>query len=298
MKQKRQTRQSIRAHLTGYLFASPWLIGIAAFFGFPILASLYYSFTNYNMLSRPEFVGLANYRVILTQDPYFWKALGNTFYFMIFNVPLTIVISVLVGMLLNRKVRGIRVYRTLYYLPNVVSVIAASLIFQWVFEPSFGFLNQFLSLFGVEGPGWLVDAKWSKISLVILSLWTVGGPVLITLAALQDVPKDQYEAATIDGANAFRRFWHVTIPSITPALFFNLIMGLIGAFQYFIPALIMTSGGPVKSTYFIAHEIYEKAILEYRMGYASALSWILVLIVLTITAIVFGTSRRWVHYEV
>lgn len=281
--------------LCGILFASPWILGFLIFTLYPILSSLYFSFTSYNTLSAPKWVGLENFKVIFGTE-LFRLSLGNTIYYVVFSIPLNLVLSVLIALLLNRKVVGIRLYRTIFYLPNVVSVIAVAFLWQWLLDPTFGPINNMLAALGIEGPGWLTDEAWSKPSLILMSAWGVGGTVIIFLAALQDVPITLYEAAEIDGANSFVKFWRITIPSISPTLYFNFIMGIIGGFQVFLQAYIMTGGGPAYSSYFYAQYIYQKAFVENQMGYASALSWILLVIILAITLVAMKVSDKLVFY--
>lgn len=281
--------------LTGILFASPWILGFIIFTMYPILSSLYFSFTSFNTLSAPEWVGLRNFEVIFGTE-LFRKSLGNTLYYVVFSIPINLIVSVLLALLLNQKVFGLRLYRTLFYIPNVVSVIAVSFLWQWLLDPTFGPINHFLYMLGIEGPGWLIDEAWSKPSLILMSAWGVGGTIIIFLAALQDVPATLYEAAKIDGANSIVRFWKITIPSISPTLYFNLIMGIVGGFQVFLQAFIMTGGGPAHSSFFYAQYIYQKAFVEFQMGYASALSWILLVIILFVTVIAMKVSDKLVFY--
>nr|WP_321153103.1 sugar ABC transporter permease [uncultured Acetatifactor sp.] len=205
--------------------------------------------------------------------------------------------GVLIAILLNQKVKGMRFFRTIFYLPTVVSSVAVSLLWMWILEPNFGLLNTFLGHLGIIGPGWLTDPAWSKNSLILMSLWSVGGGMLIYLAALQDVPESLYEAATIDGAGTLKKFFKITLPMITPTLFYNLITGVIGGLQVFSQAFIMTNGGPSYSTYFYGYHLYNKAFSEYQMGYASALAWVLLVMTLLLSLIIFRTSNKWVYYE-
>jgi len=281
----------------GLLFISPWLIGFSAFIFYPFLASIYYSLTSYNVLNPPEFIGIENYRMLFTDDFLFWKALYNTFYYAIFAVPLGILIGVSIALLLNLKVKGMPIYRTVYYLPAIVPVVGASIVWMWLLNPQYGIINGILYKIGISGPGWITDPKWSKPSLIIMSLWGIGGAILIYLAGLQDVPQSLYESAQLDGANRVQRTIHITIPMITPSIFFNLIMGLIGAFQYFTQAYIMTNGGPADSTLFYSLYLYNNAFRYFKMGYASAMAWILFLIILACTFLVLKSSARWVYYE-
>lgn len=281
----------------GLLFICPWLIGFSAFIFYPALASIYYSLTSYNVLNPPEFIGIDNYRVLFTDDPLFWKALYNTFYYAIFAIPLGILIGVSIALLLNLKVKGMAIYRTVYYLPAIVPVVGASIVWMWLLNPQYGIINGILDKIGISGPGWITDPRWSKPSLIIMSLWAIGGAILIYLAGLQDVPQNLYESAELDGANRVQRTIYITLPMITPAIFFNFIMGLIIAFQYFTQAYIMTDGGPADSTLFYSLYLYNNAFGYFKMGYASAMAWILFLIILACTLLVFKSSARWVYYE-
>ena len=296
-KKRRGTKMKSRENLIGYLFASPWLLGFFIFTLYPMCSSLYYSFTNYNTLKMPTWIGIRNYIVMFTSDPLFWKSIWNTFYYAGLSVPLGIVMGVLIAILLNQKVKGMRFFRTIFYLPTVVSSVAVSLLWMWILEPNFGLLNTFLGHLGIIGPGWLTDPAWSKNSLILMSLWSVGGGMLIYLAALQDVPESLYEAATIDGAGTLKKFFKITLPMITPTLFYNLITGVIGGLQVFSQAFIMTNGGPSYSTYFYGYHLYNKAFSEYQMGYASALAWVLLVMTLLLSLIIFRTSNKWVYYE-
>lgn len=297
MRASRPMKLSTREALNGYLFFSPGLIGFLVFMGFPIAFSLYLSFTSYNVYSPPKWIGLLNYRILFTQDSLFYKSLGNTLYYVALSVPLNTIFGVLVALLMNQKVRGIRVFRTIFFLPSVVSGVAVALLWQWILDGNFGLLNTFLSHFGIIGPGWLTDEHWSKPSMVIMNLWAVGGTMIIYLAGLQGVPRSLYEAATVDGAGRIRQFWNVTLPMLTPTIFFNVIMGVLGGFQVFIQAFIMTGGGPNNSTMFYALNLYNKAFKDLQMGYASAMAWVLLAITLVLTLVIFKTSSRWVYYE-
>lgn len=283
--------------INGYLFFSPWLIGLIFFMAGPILYSLYLSFTSYNMLNAPKWVGTLNYRILFTEDPLFWQSLYNTLYYVFFSVPLATAAGVLMAVLLNQKVKGIAVWRTIFYLPSVVSIIVVSLLWQWIFDPTFGLINTALAQIGIEGPGWLQDRVWSKPALIIMSLWGVGGGMIIYLAGLQGISRELYEAATVDGAGRIRQFFKITIPMLTPTIFFNLIMGILGSLQVFVQAFIMTAGGPVNSTMFYALYLYNKAFRDLQMGYASAMAWVLLVISLIFTLIILRTSKSWVYYE-
>lgn len=297
--QKKRTglRMRTKEGILGYLFASPWILGFLIFTLYPVCSSLYYSFTSYNTLKPPKWIGLYNYIYMLKEDPLFVKSLLNTVYYAVLSVPLGIAAGVLVAILLNQKVKGMRLFRTLFYLPTVASSVASALLWLWLMEPNFGLFNTMLAKIGIEGPGWLTDPAWAKPSLIFMSLWTVGGGMLIYLAALQDVPQSLYESAAIDGASGLKQFFRITLPMITPTLFFNLITGVIGGLQVFNQAFIMTNGGPAYSTYFFAYHLYTKAFSEYSMGYASAMAWVLLVITLILSMVIFKTSKSWVYYE-
>ncbi|ALS29242.1 spermidine/putrescine ABC transporter permease [Paenibacillus sp. 32O-W] len=297
MRHKRVMKMSTREAINGYLFFSPGLIGLIVFMAGPILYSLYLSFTNYNIYQAPRWIGLANYRIMLTEDPLFWKSMLNTLYYVALSVPLNTVAGVLLAVLMNQSVRGIRLFRTLYFLPSVVSGVAVALLWQWVLDPNFGLINTFLARFGIEGPGWLTDEHWSKFSLVLMNLWAVGGSMIIYLAGLQGVPRSLYEAATVDGAGMLRKFVSITIPMLTPTIFFNVIMGVLSGFQVFLQAYIMTGGGPNNSTMFFAYYLYNKAFKDMQFGYASAMAWVLLFITLACTLIILRSGSRWVYYE-
>lgn len=297
MRQRRPMKMSTREALNGYLFFSPGLIGFLVFMAFPITYSLYLSFTSYNMFSSPKWIGFLNYRILFTQDPLFYKSLYNTLYYVAISVPLNTIFGILIAVLMNQKIKGMRLFRTIFFLPSVVSGVAVALLWQWILDGNFGLLNTFLAKFGIVGPGWLTDENWSKLSLILMNLWAVGGSMIVYLAGLQGVPRSLYEAATVDGAGRIRQFWQITIPMLSPTIFFNVIMGILGGFQVFLQAYIMTGGGPNNSTLFYAFHLYNKAFKDLQMGYASALAWVLLLISMALTLVVFATSKRWVYYE-
>ncbi len=271
----------------GYLFAGPWILGIIFFGAFPFLASLYLSFTNYNMLSTPNFIGVTNYRILFFNDSIFWLSLGNTVYHVLIAVPLGIVLGLLIALLLNNKIRGMSVYRTMFFLPNVVSIVALSLLWLWLFQPSLGLINELLDplyrLLDMEPLRWHQAAETSKITLILMGLWTVGGSMIIYLAQMQDIPLSLYESAEIDGAGWLKKTRYITLPLMTPSIFFNFIIGIIGSFQVFTLAYIVTGGGPSRSTYYFAYYLFDKMINDQNMGMASAMAWVLLAIVLVIT---------------
>ena len=281
--------------LTMLAFISPWIIGFLAFFVYPLLLSLYYSFTEYNLLQPPKWVGLQNYSN-LTEDTHYQNAVGNTVYFVAFAVPLGVLTAFIIAFLLNQQLRLRVLLRMIFYIPIVVPISATAILWMWIFNSNWGLLNNLLALIGIQGPSWLGSPSWSKPSLIIMQLWLVGGSVLIFLAALQDVPRALYDAAMVDGANAIRRVWHVTIPMVTPAILFSLLTGMIAAFQTFANAWIMTDGGPIRSTEFYVLYLYDNGFRFFRMGYASAMAWILFGVVVVVTVILFRTSARWVYY--
>ena len=280
-----------------YLFISPWVIGFILFYLGPILASLYISLTKWDLLTPPKLVGLANYERILTRDPLFLQSFKVTLIYTFSYVPLDLVFGLLIALLMNQRIRGIGIFRTIYYLPSVLSGVAYVVMWMWMFNPQHGLINTLLSYFGIAGPRWLLDPKWALPSLVVMSLWGVGRSMVIYLAGLQDIPGELYESASIDGANLWQKFWNVTLPLLTPSILFNLIFGIIMTFQSFTNAFIATNGGPLDSTLFYVLYLYRKAFESLQMGYASALAWILFLIVLACTLLIFLTSGKWVFYR-
>lgn len=286
----------LRRELTGYAFIAPWLIGFLAFTLGPFLASIYLSFTRYDIVSSPMWVGAANYRQLLAHDPLFWKALSITLKYAAVAVPLGIVAGVSLALLLNSRIMGISVYRTIFFIPSIVPAVATCVVFMWILNPQIGLVNQVLKLFGVIGPAWLQDARWALWSLIFMSVWGVGGSMIIYLAGLKDIPAYLYEAALIDGANAWQRTRHVTLPMMTPVIFFNLVMGVIHAFQYFTQAFIMTQGGPEESTTTYALYLFNRAWRYLDMGYASAMAWILFVVIMVFTGLILKSQKKWVHY--
>ena len=287
-----------RQHLVGYAFISPWLIGFIVFVLGPFLVSIYLSFTRYEVVTPPVWVGTANYKQLLAHDPLFWKSLWITLKYALVAVPVGIVAGVGLALLLNLRVKGISVYRTVFYIPAIVPIVATTVVFMWLLNPQHGLVNQILRLFGVQGPNWLQSTTWAFWSLVMMSLWAVGGSMIIYLAGLKDIPVALYEAATIDGAGIWQRTRHITLPMLTPVIFFNLVMGVIYAFQYFAQAYIISKGlgGPDDSTHFFALYLFNRAWRYLDMGYASAMAWILFVIITALTVTIFKTHKRWVHY--
>ena len=278
-----------------YLLISPWIIGFITFTLGPMLYSFYLSLTSWDLIDPPQWVGLSNYTSAF-QDSAFYTALKVTFYYALVGVPLNIALSLLVALLMNNKVPGINVFRTIYYLPSLVTGVAQIVLFIRVFNPQYGIVNSVLAKAGLPQPGWLQDPKWAMPAIIAMGLWTVGGNMVIYLAGLQDVPVSLHEAAAIDGAGWFSRFWHVTFPQMSPVLFFNLITGLIGALQIFTQGYVLRSG-PDDSLLFYVYYLYQNAFQYFQMGYGSALAWILFVIILVLTGLVFRTSALWVYYE-
>ncbi len=291
-----RSQNAFRRNLTGYLFIAPWLIGFLVFTLAPFVSSVYFSFTRYDVVSAPVWVGTANYEALLKNDPLFWKSLMITLKYAVVAVPLGIAAGVALALLLNIDVKGIAVYRTIFYLPSIVPAVATTVVFAWILNPQVGLVNLLLKNFGIVGPNWLSDVKTAFWSLIFMGLWGVGGSMVIYLAGLKDIPVYLYEAAVLDGAGAFERMRRITLPMLTPVIFFNLVMGTIGAFQYFTQAFIMTSGGPEESTTFYALYLFNRAWKYLDMGYASAMAWVLFLIVVVLTAVIFRTQKKWVHY--
>jgi multiple sugar transport system permease protein len=280
----------------GYLFILPWLIGFFAFTAGPMAASLVLSFTDYRVVGDIHFTGLANYQRMIAEE-HFWVALYNTVYYTFLGVPLFLAIALAYALLLNVKVRGIALFRTIYYLPSVTPSVANAILWIWILNPEFGFANVVLHWLGLGPLAWFGDPELAKPSLILMSLWGAGSGTLVFLAALQGAPEALYEAATIDGAGRWGRFVHVTLPMISPAIFFNLIMGMIGTFQVFTTAYVATGGGPINATLFYVLYLYQMGFQSFFMGYASALAWVLLAIILVFTAFQFAGARRWVYYE-
>jgi multiple sugar transport system permease protein len=287
-----------RRHMwAGLAFVSPWLVGMGAFLLYPIAASLYYSFCDYSVLERAYHIGLANY-VDLFRDKLYLRSLLNTLFYAGLSVPLGLALALALALLLNSGVRGLTVYRTIFFLPALVPMVALAVLWLWIFNGEYGVLNVFLAKVGIPAPGWLTDPAWSKPALVLLSMWGMGQAMVIFLAGLQDVPVHLYEAADLDGASWWSKIRHVTLPMISPVLLFNGIMGIIGSLQFFaIPYIMTPNGQPARSAYFYAMYLYDNAFLYLRMGYASAMAWILFLLILTLTLLSLRLAARYVHYE-
>jgi multiple sugar transport system permease protein len=279
-----------------HLFALPWLIGFIFFTGGPIVASLVISFTKWELLSPPEWVGLGNYRELLA-DANFLIAVKNTVYFGAGSAICGVIFNFVLALMLNLKVRGQAIFRTIIYLPSVLSGIATALLWVNVLHPDYGLVNHLLGLVGIQGPGWLLDKHWAIPGLIMMSVWTTGNAMVIFLAGLQGVPTQLYEVAELDGAGWWGRFWHVTVPMMSPIIFFNLIVAFIGSLQAYSLILFMTDGGPDNATLVLGLYVYRYAFQYFQMGYASTIAWALFFMIIVFTAIQFAIARRWVHYE-
>ncbi|HLG50638.1 MAG TPA: sugar ABC transporter permease [Chloroflexota bacterium] len=294
---RRRSHLARQEAIAFYLFVAPWIIGFLVFTAGPVVASAYLSLTQYDIANPPVFIGLGNY-VALARDPLFWKSLSVTTSYAILALPLGLVASIALALLLNLRLPGLSIWRTIYYLPSVTSGVAVALLWQWIFQPTFGLLNVVLyQVFHVVGPQWLYDSNWVIPAFVIMSLWSVGGSMLIYLGGLQNIPTQLYEAAEIDGAGAWARLWHITLPMLTPVILFNLILGIIGVFSYFTNAYVMTQGGPNYASYFYLLALYQNAFEFLKMGVASAQAWIFFVIVLVLTIITLKSANYWVYYE-
>ena len=287
-----------REEIEGYLYISPWLMGFTIFVLGPMVAAAYLSLTRYNLFESPQFVGLDNYVYMFTEDELFWDSLGRTLYYAWITVLLSTAGSLMLAMLLNQKLFGTNSFRTLFYLPHLTPVVATAFLWRWILHPRVGLLNFLLGKVGIAGPAWLTSQQWAIPALIIMALWRAAGGnrMIIFLAGLQGIPEELYEAAEIDGAGLWTRFRHVTLPMLSPTIFFNLVVGMIGALKVFSSAFVTTGGGPGYATYFYVLHLYRKAFHYAEMGFACALGWVFFLLVLTFTLIQVWTSRRWVFY--
>lgn len=289
----------------GYLFVFPWVLGFFIFTAYPMIAGAYYSFTEYEIFDAPRWVGMANYtRIFSGADQLVGVSIRNTLYYVLLAVPATLIAGLALALLLNQPVRGIAFFRTLFYMPSIVPIVASIAVLMWIFHGQFGIVNLLLKQIGISGPAWLTDPDWVKGTLVIWAIWNVGGGMIINLAGLQAIPQHLYEAAEIDGANGWQRFWRITIPMLSSTIFFNLIIGIIGTFQVFVPALLLggtswwtPAGGPLNSLLFYVLYVYQNGFIFFKMGYASALAWVMFIVVLLLTLVQFWLAGRWVYYE-
>ncbi len=308
-------RAGWRRRRTVLLFMSPWIVGFAVFFGYPMLDNLYLSFNHYDLLSSPRWIGLANYKYLFSGDQEVWPAVRNTLWFLGIAVPLQVLFAFGIAMMVTRVKRGVSIYRTIFYLPTLAPTVAATLGFVFIFNPATGPVNSLLSKIGVTGPLWFQSPTWAKPSLTLLSLWGIGNAMIIFLAAILDVPAQLHEAAEIDGAGAFRRLWHVTLPSISPVILFSIVIAVIAGLQYFDQAYVASTvaapgslgnagdnsaislGYPQGSTLFYPLLLYQQGFSYFNMGYAAALSMLLLVVSLAVTLIVLRNSRRWVFVQ-
>jgi multiple sugar transport system permease protein len=282
--------------IAGILFASPWILGFFLFIVGPMVASIALSLMHWDLLTPPEWAGMGNY-VDLFEDELVLQSLKVTTIYSFVSVPLQVVLGLLLAILLNQKIRFLSVFRSIYYLPSVIGGISVAVMWRWIFGKQFGLLNALLARFGIEGPSWLGDPDWVLVSFIIMSLWGVGSSMLIYLGGLQGIPSALYEAASIDGAGGWSKLIHVTIPMMTPVIFFNMIMGIIGSLQAFVQPFVMTGGGPHNASLFFVLYLYRNAFQLFKMGYASALAWVLFVYILLLTLLVIRSSDAWVYYE-
>jgi len=290
------SRLARREALSFYILILPWFIGFLVFLAYPMLRSLYLSFTSYNLLSPPEWVGLRNFQRILSDED-FWQSLKVTLLYALGSVPGGTIIALALAMVLAQKLRGVNFWRTIFFLPSILSSIAVAVLWLFIFRPQDGLLNMALGLFGIKGPDWLLSEQWALPALILMSWWSVGGQIVIYLAGLKGIPEVLYEAAEIDGASGWAKFRYVTIPMLSPTIFFNVVLAIIGALQVFDVGWVMTRGGPNKATLFYMLNLYDRAFQLGQMGYASALAWILFIIIMIITLLVVRSSAAWVYYE-
>jgi multiple sugar transport system permease protein len=295
-RKRRMSRLRLREAIDGYICIAPWVLGFIIFTAFPIVASFVLSFSRYTILDPPRFVGLDNYTKMVSGDPLFWQSLKVTVIYTILLVPLGTVGGYLLALLLNQAVKGLSFFRTVFYLPVVTPAIATSYLFAWMLNPEIGLVNNFLAGIDIQGPPWFTSREWVIPSFIIMSLWGLGGNMILYLAGLQGVPTVLYEAAMLDGAGAWAKFRNVTLPMLTPTIFFNMVLGIIGALRVFAAAYVATEGGPAYSTWFYALHIYTRAFQYFEMGYASALAWIFFFVLFVFTYVQFRQSRRWVYY--
>lgn len=278
----------------GLLFISPWIIGFILFTAFPLFSSFYYSLTDYNLIAEPKFIGFENYKKLLFEDELFYKVLTNTLFMIFIGLTFTTIVAIFISIMLNNKnIKGMSFFRIVFFIPTLVPFVVLSILWIWILQPDSGVVNTLLGFLGIEGPGWFASPTWSKPAFVLMATWMSGNMILIYLAGLSDIPQSLYEAASIDGANSIQKVLHITLPMLRPAILFNVITGTIAVFQSFAEAFIITNGGPDGSTTFYALYLYQNAFQYFKMGYASAMAWILLIIALTITTVFFMLSKRW-----
>ncbi len=282
--------------LSFFGFTSPWIIGFLFLTLIPIASSFFISFTEWDVLTKPKWVGIANYIEVFT-DPLFYQSTKVTLTYTLFSVPINVILALFVAILLNSKIMGVNIFRTIYYLPAVISGVVVSMLWAWIFNPEFGLLNNFLYNFGIQGPNWIYDEKWVMPSLILMSMWGIGGSIVMYLSGLQGISQDLYEAAKIDGASWWNNLIHITIPAMSPILLFTTLTGIIGSLQTFTQSYVMTSGGPNNKSLFYAYYVYQHAFKWYQMGKACALAWVLFLIIFIISFITLKLSTHVVHYD-
>jgi multiple sugar transport system permease protein len=303
-RRRRRRRSAWRRQWVALAFMSPWIIGFTAFYVYPMASSLYFSFTKYDIVSQPRWTGLSNYRFMFTSDPLFWVSLRNTLWIIAFLVPLQVIFAIATASVLTRVKRGLPFYRTIFFLPSMVPLVAATLGFIYLLNPA-GPVNRLLHLLHLPEPLWFVDPRYTKPGVALIGLWGIGQTMIIFLAALLDVPKQLYEAAEIEGANPWQRFRHVTLPMISPVIFFSVVIGMIQGFQYFTQAYVISRSGdqtrpvgyPQDSLLFYLSHLYQQGFEGFHMGYAAALSWVMFIVTMTCTIALIRSSRRWVHYQ-
>ncbi len=294
---RRSSKLARREAIEGYLFISPWIFGFLVFIAGPLIASILLSFSRWDIVTPSKLIGIKNYGELFTKDELFRQSLKVTIIYTVFSVPLRLAFALFVAVFLNRKIRALSYFRTVIYMPEVVSGVALAIMWLWIFNPEFGVLNSLLSKIGIQGPAWIFSITWALPSFILMSIWKIGGTMVIYLAGLQGIPTQLYEAAEIDGANEWHKFWKVTLPMLSPVIFFTLIINMIGSFQIFAESFVMTKGGPGNATLFYVLYLYRNAFEYFRMGYASALAWILFLVILVFTLLIFRSSAWWVYYE-
>ncbi|MDF1512569.1 MAG: sugar ABC transporter permease [Anaerolineae bacterium] len=296
-RQQRKRSLTSRETITFYLCISPWLIGFIIFILGPMIASLGFSFTRWDLLSPARFAGFRNYDKMLNRDPLFWQSLKVTLIYTAVYVPMELAGGLALALIMNQKLKFISVFRTIYYLPSVLPGVAFVVLWMWMLHPDVGLINTVLSYIGIDGPRWLVDPDWALTALLIMSTWGLGRSMVIYLASLKGIPRHLYEAASIDGANNWQAFWRISLPMLTPTIFFNLVLSVISTFQTFTNAYVSTDGGPLDSTLFYVLYIFRQAFQYFNMGYASALAWVLFILIFGLTIIIVRSSDRWVYYE-
>lgn len=295
---RRRMSSAAQEELAGIIFAMPWLLHLLLLTLVPLLASLYFSFCDYQVVKAPKYIGiLHNYRKLFTRDELFLKSLGNTAFMVAFGVPINMVLGLGIGLLMNTKIKFRAAYRTMYFAPSRVSGVAFAMLWGWLLNPKYGVVATTLAKVGIKAPLWLSDPQWVKPAFVLMGLWGIGGGMIVWLAGLQAIPASFYEAAEIDGANRWRRFWRITIPLLTPTIFFVLTTSIIGTFQIFTQAFVLTNGGPADASLFYALYLYQQAFVFFKMGYASAMAWVLFLIIMVLTLLQIRLGRSWVYYE-